>query len=123
MFCSKCGARLNDNGVCPNCTVQSNVTPTSDECTIRIIRPKSFIGCVLTFGVLIDGQEVGKLKNGDTLEFKVTKGRHLVSFKAIEKTVSQEVEFTDPYRTVELTTCMKFGWITWVPGVGTINYR
>ncbi|MBR2254652.1 MAG: hypothetical protein IJ856_02370 [Candidatus Methanomethylophilaceae archaeon] len=55
----------------------------SDEIRVEIWRPKFFFMCKNTPKVLVDGKQVGKVKDGETLEFTTTPGVHEISLKAL----------------------------------------
>lgn len=46
---------------------------------LTLNRPKNFVGCLVAFVVFIDGEKVGKIKNGKTLELEVEAGTHTIS--------------------------------------------
>ena len=46
---------------------------------LTLTRKKNFVGCAIAFKVFIDGEMVGVIKNGKTLELQVTPGDHEIS--------------------------------------------
>ena len=46
---------------------------------LTLTRKKNFVGCLIGFIIYIDGQKVGKIKNGKTLELEVAAGKHTIS--------------------------------------------
>lgn len=44
-----------------------------------LTRPSNFVGCLVGFIVYIDNVNVGKIKNGGTLELEVEAGNHTIS--------------------------------------------
>ena len=55
----------------------------SDEITVTITRDKAFVMSKTSVIVVIDNAEVGKLKNGESMDFKTTAGPHQFEAKAI----------------------------------------
>ena len=55
----------------------------SEEITITLTRHKAFIMCKALATIEMDGQEIAKLKNGQSIEYKTTKGEHEFSAKAM----------------------------------------
>jgi len=44
-----------------------NEQPTSEPCTIKIVRDKSFSAAMAAYTMVLNGTEVGEIKNGETL--------------------------------------------------------
>lgn len=123
MFCNKCGTKLEgDAKFCPICGASLETTTNTGECIIRVTRPKSFFGFAIAFGILIDGEKKDQLKYNTSYEYKVSKGKHIVSFKAIEKTIDQEVDLSGAYNEVELIVAVSMGLLAGVPKIKEINY-
>ena len=55
----------------------------SDEITITITRQKAFVMCKTPATLVMDGAEIGKLKNGESIQFKTTAGKHDFEAKAL----------------------------------------
>lgn len=59
--------------------------------TVTFNRTNSFVGAALPFKIIIDGQEVGKIKKGQTLTFNVTYGTHnlqlVFGFHKVDSTI------------------------------------
>ena len=54
----------------------------SDEITITITRLKAFVMSKTSATILIDDVEVGKLKNGESMEFTTAAGPHKIEARA-----------------------------------------
>ncbi|MBQ7408312.1 MAG: hypothetical protein IJW13_03465 [Clostridia bacterium] len=50
--------------------------------TISVTRKKSFYGCAIAFDCYIDGKVVGKLTNGNTIQFEVSGANHVFTVDA-----------------------------------------
>ena len=57
--------------------VNSNMTGNMYKLTLS--RKKNFVGCLVAFTIYIDNQKVGKIKNGETIQFDITAGNHQIS--------------------------------------------
>ncbi|MBR4177908.1 MAG: hypothetical protein IKR57_01000 [Bacilli bacterium] len=57
---------------------QNNIT-TPGKYKLTLKREKNFVGCLVAFKIYIDGEQVGKIKNGGVLELEVTPGQHEIS--------------------------------------------
>ena len=55
----------------------------SDEITVTITRLKAFVMSKASVKIFIDKEEIGKLKNGESMEFRTTAGLHQIEAKAI----------------------------------------
>ncbi len=72
MNSSNCGEKVfNDN--------QQVDTNISKNYKLILNRKKNFIGSLVSFSIYIDNKLVGKIKNGQTLEFEVSGGVHQIS--------------------------------------------
>lgn len=83
--CRQCGTKTEENAkFCPQCGVSYNDgLPSNNEFvpTIEVLRDSSFVGCLLSYRVLIDGQEIGRLKNGEKKRFQFEPGLHEMYIK------------------------------------------
>ena len=59
------------------------MSETAGEITITLKRGKSFIMCKAPATVFMDGEEVAKLKNNESVEFRTTAGKHEFQVKAL----------------------------------------
>jgi len=55
----------------------------SDEIAVTITRLKAFVMSKASVKIFIDKEEIGKLKNGESMEFRTTAGLHQIEAKAI----------------------------------------
>lgn len=63
----------------PNVNVNNPVI-NNGTYKLTLNRPKSFVGSVVKYKIAIDDNEVGAIKNGETVSFDVSAGQHIVSF-------------------------------------------
>ena len=71
---------------------------TNEEITIRIFRSKAFVMSKMPGTIIFDGQEIGKLKNGEEMKYTTTRGRHNIQIKAptaISNNLSEDLEDGD----------------------------
>ena len=59
---------------------QGGMTPAPSKYKLTLNRKKDFVGSLVAAKVIIDNENVGKLKNGTTMTFEVTPGVHTISF-------------------------------------------
>ena len=52
---------------------------SSNTCKLTLKRAKSFVASLVAFKIFIDGELVGKIKNGETITFDVTRGQHEIA--------------------------------------------
>lgn len=102
-MCRQCGAQLENNVQQPNPMVQPqqpmnsfnnqpvmtpNVQTPSGVYKLTLTRPKNFVGSLVKFKIYIDNNEVGAIKNGETIVLDVNAGSHTISFN---KTIQQNI--------------------------------
>lgn len=51
----------------------------SSTCKLTLKRAKTFVASLVSFKIFIDGELVGKIKNGHIVTFDVTRGQHEIS--------------------------------------------
>ena len=90
---------------------------------INIIRPGSIFGFAISFTALVDGNEVGKVKNGKTITVEIPEGEHTVSIKSLEETLDQKVELTNGKTEVDIKVAVGMGIIAGRPVIKGIEYR
>ena len=123
MFCKKCGSPIKvDSSFCTECGTKIEKENLGKICKIIVSRRKYALGFAISFPVFIDGVELGKLKNGKSLEMEVTEGVHLVEFRCVEKTVKQEVDLTGK-ESVEIKCQANMGLIAAVAGINSVEYK
>lgn len=76
---------------------------------IIVKRKKSVLACAIPFKVLIDGIEVGSLKNGQELIKEVSNSNHNVVIKTLEKSTPVDVELTEEKYSATITVGPKLG--------------
>ena len=54
----------------------------SDDITVNIRRDKAFSMCKVDATLIMDGAEIGKIKNGETIQITTTAGKHDFTVKA-----------------------------------------
>ena len=91
------------------------------ELTIK--RKKSLIGALISFPVLIDGKEIGLLKNNKSLTYSILPGKHTIIFKAVEKDIKEEIDVSENIKSVEINTTTKMGLITATIKIESVKYR
>jgi len=74
---------------------------------LTLIRPKDFVGSLVKYKIFIDNNQVGTIKNGETVVLDVTSGNHTISFN---KTMDQNINISsDTYADVVVIAGNKFG--------------
>ena len=115
MFCTNCGNKLNTgDSFCTECGSKvSSSKSTNSGKTVKIIvtRKKRAIGCAIPFPVYIDGEKIGQLTNGISLEKEVTVGSHAVEFVCADGNIRQDVELTESHESVEVLCTARMGLI------------
>ncbi|MBR2603610.1 MAG: hypothetical protein IKE10_01100 [Bacilli bacterium] len=115
MYCTECGKALNEAGICDAC--EKNKTKK-----IIVTREKKVMGFAISFPVFIDGEKLDNLGNGKSLEKVVSPGKHVVEFRCVEKTITQEVTL-DKNDTVEITCKASMGLIAAIASITDIEYK
>jgi hypothetical protein len=74
-FCPQCGQRHenNEDSMLSN---SKGLVPT-----IEVLRESSFVGCLLSYTIFVDGTEIGKIKNGEKKQFQLKPGLHEIYIK------------------------------------------
>lgn len=132
IFCRHCGAALENNNqqiqqsnqfIQPQQNMDSNQqmnnyynqqngnlnTQTFNNSTYKLTlnRPKEFVGSLIKFKIFIDGNQVGTIKNGETVVLNVDSGNHNISFN---KTMNQNINISrDTYADVVVIASNQFG--------------
>lgn len=122
--CVKCGAELaKDSTFCTECgTKVENKTIKKEEtkpekkdsghtATLTVTRKKTIKGCAVPFHVLVDGVQIGDLKNGQSITYELTEGIHKVTISTIDKDTDQPVEVTKDRNSIEILTIAKMGLV------------
>ncbi len=112
MFCKQCGASLGNNNQQMTNYSQQNVNANTQNYNngvyrLTLTRPKQFVGSLIKFKIFIDNNEVGTIKNGETVVLNVSAGNHTISFN---KTMSQIINISsDTFADVVVIAGNKFG--------------
>ena len=89
---------------------------TSSKFKLVLDRKKSFVGSLVAFDIYIDGEKVGKIKNGEKVELDVASGKHVIS---INKNNPVDIEINgDTSADVVVFGANNFG-ITNIGGLGS----
>ena len=82
MFCHECGSKLIENSkFCSNCgaKIENNISNESRiRRTVTIKREESFIGCLVVYQIICDGQLIATIRNGETKTFEINENSHTV---------------------------------------------
>ena len=88
IICTKCKNEMADSDkFCPTCgfskeEILGNTSSINAfESMIEVYRESGIFGWIFDFIVLIDGKEIGRLKNGEKKRFKLTPGLHEIQIK------------------------------------------
>lgn len=78
--CPECGREISSNAAnCPHC---GNPVPKK-MCSVHIQRASTFIGSGITCYVYIDGNMIGELKNGSSLDTQLPVGTHTINTESV----------------------------------------
>jgi len=67
-------------------------TISSEKTMVIFYRPKNFIGCAARSKILDNGKEIGKIQNGQFIQYLIEAGRHNFQIKHFWK-IFEGVEF------------------------------
>lgn len=116
--CPECGKEISSNATaCPNC---GNPVPKR-MCDVCIERSSSLLGGGLSCYVYIDGNMIGELKRGGTLNLSLPVGIHVVSTESNARNwgysasgssakSGQQFTITDNTRSVSIYIAQKGNW-------------
>ena len=79
---------------------------------LTIIRDKNFVGMAIAFKIFVDGVEVGKLKNGETVTYPIYYGQHRVEIKQHMNYGFKDIIIADWKPNVVLHCYVKMGILT-----------
>ena len=72
--CKECGGKVADSAsLCPHCGVTA---PSGISGKFVIMRKSALTGAIHPIQVLIDGQPVASVKNGETQTYELASGKH-----------------------------------------------
>ena len=109
MYCSQCGNQLNTNGICDRC---SNNSIVSKLVKVVVTRASAFVGCAVNYKVYVDGNEVGQLSNGGSLELMLSPGQHNFAFDMWSASNAESVMVPDNCSVFYIDTKLSMGLIT-----------
>ena len=127
MFCTNCGNKLNTgDSFCTECgtkvgTIEKNIN-TDKTVLLKVTRERRTFGVAIPFPLYIDGEKIGTLKNGMSLEKEVTQDKHLVEFVCADGNVKQEIDLTNEPG-VEITIRARMGFIAASVYITKIEYK
>ena len=107
IFCSNCGKKIESGNFCCNCGFKVN----SSNIVLNVTRQKKALGFAVSFTVSVDGNIIGKLKNGETLSCNISPGKHVVNIESVEKNNIQEICVENDMSSVEIIVVAKMGII------------
>lgn len=119
MICKKCGKEIPDSSnFCKYCG-----TNVEENCKIKVIfqRTKKILGFAIPMKVIIDGNLVATLKNGETQEVEVTAGEHKVIIDTIGEINEQLLTFSSEYSRTYIELVMKMGLVTGKAHIASIK--
>ncbi len=112
MFCSNCGTKLNENGVCTNCNTAASTTSNGKTVRVVISRPSAFFGFAVKYKVFVDGNEVGALANNSKIEIALPAGSHTLAFDMWSASNAHQINIPDNCNVFYVDTKIKMGLLT-----------
>ena len=82
----------------------------SDEITVTITRDKAFIMSKTAATLIMDGEEIGKLKNGESIEYRTTAREHDFYAKALSAISGNKVMDLSDGDTIRIKMVVA-GWV------------
>ena len=129
MFCTNCGNKLNTgDSFCTECGTKvpkekKETKSSGKKVKIIVTRKKRAMGCAIPFPLYIDGEKIGQLTNGASLEKEVTVGSHAVEFVCADGNIRQDVELTESHESVEILCTARMGLIAAAVKITSIEYK
>ena len=123
MFCPNCGKEIEKGNFCPSCGNKIEGNDNGRKVSLTITRNKKIMGFAISFPIFVDGVEIGKLKNGQSLNYEVSEGIHKVLFKSVEKDLEQEITINSNTNSVEIICQLKMGLVAGVPQILDVKYN
>ena len=109
-FCTECGTKV-ENKTIKKEETKSEKKDSGHTATLTVTRKKTIKGCAIPFHVLVDGVQIGDLKNGQSITYELTEGIHKVTISTIDKDTDQPVEVTKDRNSIEILTIAKMGLV------------
>ena len=118
MNCPNCNSKVEKNkSFCPSCGEKLG------EYTLIVTRTKKAMGFAIPFPIYVDGIKVGDVKNGESITYKLTEGKHMVSINSVETNLEQGIILDNEHKTVEIIFQAKMGIIAAKPKLINIIYK
>lgn len=150
-FCSSCGMKVNDNQLSTSISDYQSSNISNDnvlvnelniensidneqaineandsnnkKIVLNVIREKKTMGFAVPFTVHVDGNVIGKLKNGCTISCNINQGKHVVNIESVEKNTIQEIIVNDNTNSVEIRVVAKMGFVAATAKIIDIIYK
>ena len=144
IYCTKCGSKIVGGNFCIVCGTKINSNQSIDEVinkddkkidkneiidkegkdiTLNVIRKKKTMGFAVPFTVLVDGEKIGKLKNGMTVTCNIKPGHHKVNIESVEKNTIQEIDVDENTNSVEIVVVAKMGIVAATAKLVDVIYK
>ena len=123
MYCLNCGRKIElGEKFCRNCG-NKTVYNSKDLATLRIIRENKVFGFAVAFDVFLDGDKIGTLKNGTTLEYMIPYGSYELKIGILGSNVFKKVLLLENKNILELIVVPKMGLLAAKPYIKDIQYK
>lgn len=118
MKCTNCDNEIDENkNFCPSCGAKLG------DYKIVVTRIKKTMGFAIPFTVYVDSEKIGDLKNGQAITYNLTKGKHKVLIKSVEKEINQGIVLDDKHKAVEISVYGTMGFLAVRPVLKNIEYK
>lgn len=77
--------------------------------SVTISRPKSVFGCALNYNVYIDNIYMGKIKNGETVQYNIGFGQHIIEIQHGTNKGKTNFIISENQRNLVLKASLKLG--------------
>ena len=122
IICSNCGAVLSGGNFCAQCGSSVN-NITNHIITLTVTRIKKTMGFAVPFTVHVDGNIIGKLKNGSSIYCNVNIGKHVVNIESVEKNTIEEINVLESTNSIEIIVVAKMGFIAATAKIVNVKYK
>ena len=144
IYCTNCGSKIVGGNFCIGCGTKINSNQSIDEVInkdykkmdkneivnkegkdiiLNVTRKKKTMGFAVPFTVLVDGEKIGKLKNGMTVTCNIKPGHHTVNIESVEKNTIQEIDVDDSTNSVEIVVVAKMGFVAATAKLVDVIYK
>ena len=118
MNCPNCNKEIEENkNFCPSCGTKLG------NYTLIVTRKKKIMGFAIPFPIYVDGVKIGDIKNGETISYNLTKGKHTVSINSVEKNMEKEFIFDGDHKCFEIVFCAQMGLLAARPNIISVQYK